>query len=273
MEKHQGYMPVELAKQLIDEMAENLPVTLVPFFRGEPFLHPSWDEILGYAKSKGVGPVQITSNGTQLSREVAEKILDLEIDFISFSVDTVDPELYEETRKGSNYQKVVDNILQFLQLKSASNAKYPVVQVSSVETEAHKLGMKDFIQFWKTKVDRVRVYIEHSAGEHPGSIDTELPDFPERLPCQKVFTDLVILWDGEIAICNHDWTREKDQLIGNVSRDSIKTVWNSPRYQQIREMHKNGDMHQEQLCDNCDHWKTFYIPDGFLGQLYTREEK
>jgi radical SAM protein with 4Fe4S-binding SPASM domain len=272
MEKHQGYMPVALAKQLIDEMAENLPIAMVPFFRGEPFLHPQWDEILSYAKEKGIGPLQITSNGTQLTDEVAEKILDMELDFISFSVDTVDPALYEKTRKGSNYKKVMGNIQRFLDLKAKRKAQLPVVQVSSVETAAHAPGMDDFIQFWKPKVDRVRIYIEHSAGEHPGSIETELPDFPKRLPCNKVFQDLVILWDGEVAICNHDWTREKDQLIGNVSTQSIGTVWNSPRYQELREMHQAGDVEKEQLCVHCDHWKTFYLPDGFLGQLHSREE-
>ncbi|MBU1419939.1 MAG: radical SAM protein [Proteobacteria bacterium] len=273
MDGHLGYMSRELAEKLIDEMADNLPVTMVPFFRGESLLHRHWYEILSYAKQKGIGPIQFTSNGTRLNKDAAEKILDLEIEFISFSLDTIDATLYESTRLGAKYEKVLDNILQFLDLKKKRNAKLPQVQISAVETEQHKPGMKDFIQYWQPKVDRVRVYVEHSSSDHPGTIDAPLPSFSKRLPCHKPFEDLIVLWDGNIALCNHDWTREKNRSIGNVSSQSIVSVWNSERYQYIRIMHENGILDKEPLCAHCDHWKMFYLDEGYLGQLYTKEER
>ena len=272
MAKNLGYMQKGLAKKLIDEMADHLPVTLVPFFRGESLLHPHWYEIIAYAKQKGIGPIQFTSNATRLDRSTAEKILDLQIDFISFSLDTIDPALYEATRRGASYTKVHDNILQFLDLKRERNVKIPIVQVSAVETDLHKPGMDDFVQYWQSKVDRVRIYVEHSSNDHPGTIDMPLPDFPKRLPCHKPFEDLIVLWDGQIALCNHDWTREKGQPIGDVSDETIMKVWSSARYQHIRSMHENADATEESLCKHCDHWKMFYLDDGYLGRLYTSEE-
>lgn len=271
MAKNLGYMSEGLAKKLIDEMAENLPVTLVPFFRGESLLHPRWYEILAYAKQRGLGPIQFTSNATRLDRIAAEKILDLQIDFISFSLDTIDATLYENTRRGANYRKVHENILQFLELKKERNVKLPHVQISAVETDLHKPRMEDFVQYWNPKVDRVRVYVEHSSSDHPGTIDTPLPDFSERLPCYKPFEDLIILWDGNIALCNHDWTREKSNSIGDVSNESILQVWHSENYQHIRIMHENGILNDEPLCSHCDHWKMFYLDEGYLGRLYTSE--
>lgn len=271
MAKKLGYMQKDLALKLIDEMAMHLPVTLVPFFRGESLLHPHWAEIISYAKQKGLGPIQFTSNGTRLDRAAAEDILDLQVDFISFSLDTVDPVLYESTRRGAKYNKVHENILQFLDLKKERNAKFPVVQISAVETDMHKPGMDDFVQYWQPKVDRVRIYVEHSSNDHPGNIDMPLPDFPKRLPCHKPFEDLIILWDGKIALCNHDWTREKKQSIGDVSNESIATVWHSENYQDIRGQHERGRLNDESLCSHCDHWKMFYLDEGYLGRLYTRE--
>jgi MoaA/NifB/PqqE/SkfB family radical SAM enzyme len=273
MAKNLGYMHQDLATKLINEMAEHLPVTLVPFFRGESLLHPHWYEIIAYAKQKGLGPIQFTSNATRLDRETAKKILDLQIDFISFSVDTLDPNLYESTRRGADYNKVHENILQFLDLKKTRNAKLPIVQISAVETAMHMPGMDDFIQYWQKKVDRVRIYIEHSSNNHPGTIATSIPDFPKRLPCHKPFEDLIVLWDGQIALCNHDWTREKGQLIGDVSGETITKVWNSTKYQGIRSMHEYGDLSGESLCKHCDHWKMFYLDEGYFGRLYSNEEQ
>ncbi len=268
MEKHQGYMDTGLAKRLIDEMSGYLPVSLVPFFRGESLLHPDWVEILEYAKSRGVGPIQLTSNGMRLDQEASRKILDLEIDFISFSLDTVDSEIYEQTRRGSQYEKVVQNILQFVELKQKKGGRLPQVQVSSVATELHRPGMEAFVAFWRPLVDRVRIYIEHSQDGHPGSITEPLPPFPRRLSCWKPYTDMIIYWDGQVALCNHDWTRDMAQALGNVARQSIAEVWNSPVYESIREVHRSGKVSSLPPCDHCDHWKMFYLEPGYLGEMY-----
>lgn len=272
MNKNLGFMPQSLAKKLIDEMAVNLPVTLVPFFRGESLLHPNWHEIIHYAKQKGLGPVQLTSNATKLNLETAEKILDLEIDFISFSLDTTDSKLYESTRRGGNYEMVLNNILNFLELREKKNTRLPEVQISSVETLHHKAGIDAFVKFWQPKADRVRIYIEHSTTEHPGAIATPLPHFLKRLPCHKPFTDIIVLWDGDIALCNHDWTRTDNEFIGNVTNTDIANIWHSDRYQQIRTLHHNSTVDAETLCKHCDHWKMYYLEDGFLGHLYTNRD-
>lgn len=263
----QGDLDVGLAKRLIDEMAEHLPVTLVPFFRGEPLLHPDWFEILYYAKEKGIGPIQLTSNGILLDEQNIEKILDLEIDFISFSLDTVDKELYERTRRGGNYDEVVANIKQLIYRKQARGLVKPEIQVSAVETDEHKKGMDAFISYWQPQVDRVRVYVEHSQDGNLGKIDKKLPIMERRLPCHKVFTDLVIYWNGKTALCNHDWTRKTKLAIGDLNDSSIASVWTSIVYGEIREMHRKGKMEGVEPCNTCDHWKMYYIDEGFLGRV------
>lgn len=272
MAKHLGFLDIDLAKRLIDEMAEHLPVSVVPFFRGEPLLHPNWDEILLYMKQRGLGPIQLTTNATLMDEEVAGKLIDIGVDFVSFSLDTLDVEKYENARQGANYSQVTENISRLLQMKSHVGKKYPEIQISAIDIPQYRDGMNDFVKFWQPKVDRVRIYIEHSQDGHPGSIAEPLPEFDKRLPCRKVFTDMVILWDGEVALCNHDWTREKGQRIGIVAENSIAEVWLSNRYQEIRTLHQNGSVDDEPLCKHCDHWKMYFLPDGYLGRLYQREE-
>ncbi len=271
MAKRRGFLGINLAKKLIDESAGHLPVSIVPFFRGEPLLHPKWEKILSYIKKRGVGPIQLTTNATLLDYHAAHLLIDLEIDFISFSLDTLDAIKYEKARRGAKYANVINNIMTLIELKKSSGSKFPEIQISAIDIPEYSAEMDNFVQYWLPKVDRVRVYIEHSRDGHPGSIAQNLPEFDKRLPCRKVFTDMVVLWDGEIALCNHDWTREKDQQIGNVSNQSIASIWQSERYSNIRERHKAGNVGKESLCEHCDHWKMYYLPEGYLGRLYKKD--
>lgn len=268
MARHQGDMSTDLAFRLLDEMADHLPVALVPFFRGETLLHPDWREILSYAKKLGVGPVQLTTNAMLLDDSAAAAILEMEIDFLSFSLDTSDPVLYERTRRGSRYATVLTNIQQFLDMRASGDWRLPEVQVSAVATGEHVAGLDDFVAFWQPLVDRVRIYIEHSTDGHPGSIGEPLPLFAHRLPCFKPFADMVVYWDGTVALCNHDWTRTDAEALGRVPQQNLQKIWQGERYRQARVAHQRGDVKEWIPCNNCDHWKMYYLEEGFLGQTY-----
>lgn len=267
-----GTMDTSLALRLIDEMADHLPVTLVPFFRGESLLHPDWWQIIAYAHKRGLGPIQFTTNGTLLNEENARHLLECGVDFISFSLDTVDPALYAMVRRGANYATTIANILRFLDmLKGSGNCM--TVQVSAVETEAYKPGMKDFVTFWRSKVDRVRVYAEHSSDGHPGSMQAHICSAVTRQPCKKVVEDMVILWNGDIAICNHDWQRQRrGEVFATVADSDIGSAWLCDAYQTLRRAHETGALKAFQPCANCEQWKAFYLPDHMIGRVYTREE-
>ena len=84
MEARPGHMEWELYTKLIDEMAEHPGTAMVPFFRGESMLHPKFIPMLAYAKEKGIGPIQCTTNATRMKPEYARALVDLRIDFVSF---------------------------------------------------------------------------------------------------------------------------------------------------------------------------------------------
>lgn len=263
-----GMMPTTSALALIDEMSDYLPVGLVPFFRGESLLHPDWNVILSYAVKKGLSPVQFTTNATLLTQKNAALLLDTNIHFISFSLDTLDPTLYEASRRKANFEQTMQNILFFLELHKERQSPMHV-QISAVETDTYKPGMDAFIKYWQPKVDYVRIYIEHSKDGHPGSLkDIKIPT--KRLPCKKVYTDLVIYWNGEVGLCNHDWQRPAHgPQIGNVYEDGIAAVWNNSQYIALRQCHekqKNLDM----PCALCGHWLAGYLEKHLLGRVYTK---
>lgn len=265
-----GNMPFPLFQKIIDEIAGRPGTTVVPFFRGESMLHPQFIEMMAYAKKQEVGPIQYTSNATRMSEKIARAIVDLEIDFISFSVDSIDPDIYTRVRPGGNLDRTLRNIAYFCDYKQKKMAKLPEVQVSVVKTPATSDDIERFVAYWQDRVDRVRVYEAHSQDGNFGSLEGKNDLFTgERLPCHKPFEDIVVYWNGDVALCNHDWDRK--ELIGNVGVTSTKDVWNNECYRAVRQAHLERPSRLADPCRHCDHWQAGYMPEGVVGSIYESE--
>jgi radical SAM protein with 4Fe4S-binding SPASM domain len=272
MEKSRGYMDSRLAKRIIDQMTEYGSTSLVPFFRGESLLHPELFDILAYAIDKNVDDIQFTTNASLLSPGNTEKLLDIGLKFVSFSLDTVNSALYNKNRRGADFDTTKKNILHFIKRRNELGVP-TMIQVSAVETNEHLPGMEEFVAYWQNKVERVRVYVEHSTNGKPGKVIEKLPEFKHRMPCLKLYSDLVVYWNGEIALCNHDWTRiVTRKRIGNASDQDISAIWNSPAYKAIRKAHERGAYAGLDPCENCDHWKMYYMRSGYIGRTYSSDD-
>ena len=260
MEKATGFMDVDLACKIMKEIQQwsqrYEPIAVVPFFRGESLTHPQWDVLLAALHKFGLGPVQLATNASLLTEDRAHRLLEIGVDTLSFSMDTLDPETYRSLR-GSDYKTSLDNVLRFLEMRAehSGTGGCRVVQVSAVQTEKNLTEMDAFINFWRDKADRVRIYPEHSADGNPGSLPEKNANGP-RKPCHKVTEDMVIYWNGEVALCNHDWTRiVTGQHIGSVRDAEIAKVWQSPAYEAIRHAHKTGNLTGMAPCEYCAHWR------------------
>lgn len=269
-----GFMSMELYKKIIDEASDHLPVKLVIFFRGESLLHPEFIECVKYAKDKGIGPIQYATNAFELTNDMADKLLETGIDFISFSLDTLDPEIYRKSRLCGNLDISRDNVI-YLSKKCDEKRKkglqVPTLQVSTVEIEEYMPEQGKFIEFWKKYVDIVRVYYEHDDNGKFRNVEVQRlleEEVPERKPCRKLFTDLLVYWDGQLALCNYDWRGGLQGL--NLNKMTIEEAWNSKLYEQLREAHNNGEIADDIMCQNCQHWRIDYMQNGYLGKLYTR---
>ena len=266
-----GYMDLGLFRKIVDEMVPFGGVALVPFFRGETLLHPKWVEMLGYAKERGIGPIQFATNATLMNEEAAEALLGLELDFVSFSLDSIDPNIYRSVRKGAELEVVLKNIAFFCDLKTRRKMEKPEIQVSVVRTEKTASGVKDFVAYWSGRVDRVRVYEEHSRNGRFGALGEgrEHASCHTRTPCLKPFRDMVIYWNGLVALCCYDW--DEPRPLGDVNRESVERIWNGEAYRRVREAHNRNGRGLESPCIGCDHWKSFSGPVGTMGQLFEKK--
>lgn len=265
-----GYMDEKLFYKIIDEMANHLPIKLVPFFRGEPLMHPQIIEFIQYAKSKGIGPIQMASNALLLNAKMQDALIEAGIDYISFSLDTIDPQVYKCSRLLGDLSISSKNV-ESMGLKCKERKKRglfaPMLQVSTINIEEYLAGQKEFIEKWLSYVDVVRVYEQHDEKGQlvDPKIRTKLDLFKERKPCRKVFTDMIIYWDGRLALCNYDWNEHRN--IGNVNVTTLQDAWDAEKYEAVRHMHLCNRF-DEGICAECHHWKIDYTEDGFIGMTY-----
>lgn len=269
-----GYIEDKLFYKIIDEMARHLPVKLVPFFRGEPLMHPQLIPFLQYAKQKGVGPIQMASNALLLDDQMQDRLIEAGIDYLSFSLDTVDPKVYERSRMFGNLE-ISSNHVKSMGLKCKERKKKglsaPTIQVSTINIEEYLPKQKEFIEEWLPYVDVVRVYEQHD--EKGCLVDPQirksLDVFEERKPCRKVFTDMIIYWDGRMALCNYDWNEQRK--IGNANTMTLQEAWDSEEYENVRKMHLCNQFDRG-ICADCHHWKIDYTENGFIGTSYYAKE-
>jgi len=83
--KYNDELSTEEAKRFIDDLAEfNVPVLL--FSGGEPLIRPDFFELAAYAAEKGVRPT-LSTNGTLITLEVAQRIKDIGVGYVGISLD------------------------------------------------------------------------------------------------------------------------------------------------------------------------------------------
>ena len=83
--KYDNELTTEEARSFIDDLADfKVPVLL--FSGGEPLLRPDFFELAEYAAKKGVRPT-LSTNGTLITREIAQRIKDIGVGYVGISLD------------------------------------------------------------------------------------------------------------------------------------------------------------------------------------------
>lgn len=235
-----GYIDFELFKKLIDEIASYDDRVLVLHRRGESLMHPKFVEICEYVKGK-FKEIQIATNGTLLNKKRSLAMIDA-LTFVSFSIDH--PENFDLTRLPAKYSSVEENILKFLSLNQGKIK----TQVSMVQTDETPIEyVAEFKKIWDGKVDRIRVYEEHSKEGVFGSIENASRD---RKPCMMPQYEVLVYCDGNVGRCNHDWDGPP---MGNVVNETLFSVWHSEKYADLRRQHLEQII-TDPVCSKCDSW-------------------
>ncbi len=115
-----------MAWPTFEKIAANFPLTEAVDLTGggEPLQNRAIPEMVRLAKQAGC-EVGFSTNGMQLSPNLAETLVKDGLDWISFSVDAADAKTYNRIRQGANFDTVIENIRALGKIKRSLNSPTP----------------------------------------------------------------------------------------------------------------------------------------------------
>ena len=247
-------MDWELYSKLIKEIAKEKPDARVwLIFFGDPFLIKDLDERIRYAKDHNLTDVVLNTNGVLMTKDKAEKALAAGLDAIYVGIDAATEETYNKIRVGGNFQKAVDNVLEYKRLMNQSTTNQKLF-VQFVESEVNQHEVDEFREFWKSKGVTVKLRPKVSWA---GLVEANnLKPVERRLPCYWLMQTINICSSGSVALCSCD--PHCRVHCGNARTHTIKQLWFG-KLKRYRTMQKKGRWDElPTMCKNCLDWESAY---------------
>ena len=260
--KENGNIDFEAFKKIVDEGAEHNCPSISPQGDNEPLLIKNFEDYLYYAHKKNFIDIMFNTNGSPLTEERAQKILDSGVTRLRISLDAYTDEVYKKVRVGAiDLEKVKRNIFKFLDLRDKGNYKLPIVGVSFCKIKTNEHEAKQFEDYWRDKVD----FFSSQTYVPPTLTNVKYFDFytedqflkqsKKKFNCNQPYQRVVIRNNKIYPCCvtlalPND--RSKDNLIiGDLTNSTIYEAWNGKKMTELRDIHKNGDFRKNEICAGC----------------------
>jgi len=262
--REKGFMSLPLARRLLDEISkmsgESKPWVAL-HGAGESLLHKDFVSILRYASSHSNLDAGFLTNAVLLDRSRAEEVLDTGISWIGFSIDGNDKDKFNRYRLGAEYDRVVGNALEFIEL---SRIRRPdlLISVNMTLQEDMKGDVPAFVEFWLQHADKVSISPVRPVGSRINRLAQEGAPVA-RIPCYMLYDMMVISWNGKAPLCCEDWFL--DWPLGDTSLHDLGSIWEGEGYMTARSLHEKGDFDRIPLCASCNSWHNA-LPEIFTDE-------
>ena len=241
-----GRMDLNLFKKIIDEAVYEGCKAITFASRGDPTLNKDLSKMLDYTKGKFI-EVKLNTNGVLLDDKLSRCILRNEVTDLVFSIDSYEKQNYENIRKKAKFDNVLNNIKQFMDIRTKEFKFHrTTVRVSGVRLN-EKQNYEKFNKFWLEHVDYCSLtQLQERWDVYQNDV---LPN-DRLLACGDLFERMYIWWDGTVNPCDVDY--KSTLAVGNVKIETIKEIWNGKRYEELREDHLNNKRGNHDVCAKCD---------------------
>lgn len=232
------------------------------YFQGEPFLHPDIFEMIRIAKKANIY-VATSTNAQAMDRELADRIIASGLDRLIISLDGPNEEAYLSYRKGGHWETLLRAVsllvaakrehrggplivLQCLWLKKNEGGKREMKALAR-KLGADKLEFKTIQLLDLSKPSELLPLDEKKRRYRKQGLGYVLKR-PGRSVCKRIFTTLVVTWDGKAVACCYD--KNADHLFGDLTRENPLEIWHGQhRREFIRRLTRSR--HTLAICGQC----------------------
>ena len=252
MKREKGFMPFDLFTKIIDDAAGCRVKRIHFYLHGEPLLHPQIVEMIAYIKKTKMG-ITITTNGMALDQDKITKLLRAGLDsgdYFTVSVFGGTRETHEKLMVNVKHEKVKENIRDFVRLRTLHKVNGPVIETIMYVMPENKHDEKAYRGTWDGIVDHVKIaHGISNAFRKWGMHDVDLP--VRMRTCPNLWERLTVCWNGDVTLCCMDVNGSF--LLGNLKENTIQEMWDSPKLDAVKEMHRAGKVNDIELCKYCDY--------------------
>lgn len=265
-----GRMEQKLFEKISAEMSEYSHwINSVCLSRnGEPLLDKSLSKKIRMLKDYGIKDVTFSTNASLLNKDKSIELIESGLDDIRFSIDGATKETFESIRKGLIFEEVVENCLQFIKLRD-ERGSLPRIRVRMALQDRNKHEEIQWKNFWLPKVsgnDLVYSKRINTWGNQLEKHDGEKTDVEKysNIPCISLWSTMIVLYNGKVPLCGVDYKPLFE--IGDLNNSTIKQIWVSKNYEEVRKIHASGRRNDISLCQGCNIWdleeKKIYASTG-----------
>lgn len=257
MQRPKGYMSEELFQKLLADCREFGVREANLQFLGEPLLDRRICERVRQARHAGLR-VELVTNASLLTRDRGEELIRAGLDHLRISFDGFSPQTFERIRLNLQFDKVRDNVLDFLETRRRLRAVHPRLTLIFVRLAENQNEAEDFYRFWKDKVEHVLIsHARDWAGEMNlvqlgTTYSTNLP----KPPCNHLWEEMVVLWDGRVTVCCDAY--EGQLVVGDANRQTLRAIWQGRDYQRLRDAHLREAFQEVPFCANCKYYAVWW---------------
>lgn len=210
MRRPLGYMDFDIVRRVIDEIAGTTSAVFLHHF-GDSLLHPELGEFVGYAARRGVRP-HLSANPVLLNDKRIRALVDNGLHELVLSLDGVTGETSAAVRgrAAANVGLAERKVRALVDYRRSVGSATPYIVIQIVRQKQNAHEVEEWLARWRGEpgIDRVKVksYVTWD-GRHDeiNSLCIEPRQSTADVVCDKPWTSLTVLWDGQVVPCCFDY--------------------------------------------------------------------
>jgi MoaA/NifB/PqqE/SkfB family radical SAM enzyme len=253
-------------------------------FNAETLLNPNAIEMLEFVKKTNPRcTVSILTNGSLMAPEISEQLVQHGLDVLSISIDGATKKTHEAIRRGSDFERLIQNIKALNDAKRRNKSDKPILSTNYVGMKDNIAELPEFIRLAKelgfssvrmTNVEPytsdvqdsvlyganyseeiARIMKESQDAAKLLGIELSYPEFVRDEGAVCEFLQPVITFEGDVIPCSQ-FSYERETLFhgkkvyhpvisfGNIKTAGFEDIWNSKQYRNFRRSVLDGKGHQ-----------------------------
>lgn len=260
----QTFMKMSLYKKIIDDIVDrDEKVKMLRFAAiGEPLLHKEIAEMVHYANKVQVAEsIDIVTNGSLLTRELADKLVSVGLSRLRISLEGLCDEDYKKHASADiDFQQMVENIRYLYENCGQTHIYIKIIDYMIQDKDKEKKFFETFQQICHS------IAIEHLTPTIKeidydivsGGMEMDKPQNGERMLvsqiCPQPFYMMQINPDGNVVPC---CSMKYPTVLGDVHKDNLLDIWNGEAYNRFRRDMLHSVKQAGKVCEDC----TLYLYD------------